>query len=80
MHSFEGDHRSEAGGGLHGRDAAERVGAAGGRQRARLAIFGQPVFAGVYLSGDYDALRWHAVNADVVTSVGYVQLVVAIVA
>ena len=45
-----------------------------------LAIFGQPVFAGMYLSGDYDALRWHAVNADVVTSVGYVQLVVAIVA
>jgi hypothetical protein len=37
------------------------------------------VFAGVYLSGDFDALRWHAIGADVVTSIGYLQLVVAIV-
>jgi len=44
-----------------------------------VAILGQPVFAGVYLSGDYDALRWHATGADVVTSIGCVQLVVAIV-
>ncbi|MFJ8581153.1 hypothetical protein [Micromonospora sp. NPDC093277] len=44
-----------------------------------VAIFGQPVFAGVYLSGDYDALRWHAAGADVVTSIGYAQLIVAIV-
>ena len=44
-----------------------------------VAIFGQPVFAGVFLSGDYDALRWHAAGADVVTALGYVQLVVAIV-
>ncbi|MFF4016471.1 hypothetical protein [Streptomyces sp. NPDC001843] len=43
-----------------------------------VALFGQPVFAGVYLSGDYDALRWHALGADVVTSLGYVQLVAAI--
>lgn len=44
------------------------------------AIIGQPVFAGVYLTGDFDGLRWHALGADVVTSVGYLQLIVAIVA
>jgi len=44
-----------------------------------VAIAGQPVFAGVYLSGDYDGLRLHATGADVVTSLGYVQLIVAIV-
>ncbi|GAB3984980.1 hypothetical protein GCM10029978_096220 [Actinoallomurus acanthiterrae] len=44
-----------------------------------VAIFGQPVFAGVYLSGDYDGLRWHAAGANVVTSIGYLQLIAAIV-
>jgi hypothetical protein len=44
-----------------------------------VAIAGQPVFAGVYLSGDYDGLRLHATGADVVTSLGYVQLIAAIV-
>jgi hypothetical protein len=44
-----------------------------------VAIVGQPVFAGVYLTGDFDGLRWHAVGADVVTSIGYVQLLVAVV-
>ena len=43
------------------------------------AIAGQPVFAGVYLTGDFDGLRWHAVGADVLTSIGYVQAIVAIV-
>jgi len=43
-----------------------------------VAIAGQPVFAGVYLSGDYDGLRLHAAGADVVTSLGYLQLVVAL--
>ncbi|MFI6742612.1 hypothetical protein ACIBI9_57765 [Nonomuraea sp. NPDC050451] len=43
------------------------------------AIVGQPVFAGVYLTGDFDSLRWHAVGADVVTSIGYLQVIVAIV-
>ncbi len=43
------------------------------------AIAGQPVFAGVYLTGDFDGLRWHAVGADVLTSIGYLQLIVAIV-
>ncbi|WP_243725458.1 hypothetical protein [Actinomadura rubrisoli] len=44
-----------------------------------VAIFGQPVFAGVFLSGDYDGLRWHEAGANVTTSVGYVQLIAAIV-
>jgi hypothetical protein len=44
------------------------------------AILAQPVFAGVYLSGDFDALGWHATGADIVTTLGYVQLVVAVVA
>lgn len=44
-----------------------------------VAIFGQPVFAGVYLSGDFDGLRWHAAGANVVTSIGYLQLIAAIV-
>jgi hypothetical protein len=43
-----------------------------------VAIVGQPVFAGVYMSGDYDGLRWHAVGADVVTSIGYLQVIAAI--
>ncbi|TQM14286.1 hypothetical protein [Pseudonocardia kunmingensis] len=43
-----------------------------------LAILGQPVFAGVYLTGDFDGLRWHALGADVVTSIGYLQVIAAI--
>jgi hypothetical protein len=43
-----------------------------------VAIVGQPVFAGVYMSGDYDGLRWHAVGADTVTSIGYLQAIAAI--
>ncbi|GGK69913.1 hypothetical protein Sme01_28210 [Sphaerisporangium melleum] len=43
-----------------------------------VAIFGQPVFAGVYLSGSYDGLRLHAAGADTVTSLGYLQLIAAI--
>jgi hypothetical protein len=42
------------------------------------AIVGQPVSAGVYLTGDYDSLHWHAVGADVVTSIGYLQVIAAI--
>ncbi|MFD7459797.1 MULTISPECIES: hypothetical protein [unclassified Streptomyces] len=44
-----------------------------------VAVFGQPVFAGVYLSGDFDGLRWHGTGADVVTSIGYLQVVVTVV-
>ncbi|MFP3964951.1 hypothetical protein SMC26_21735 [Actinomadura fulvescens] len=44
-----------------------------------MAIFGQPVFAGVFMSGDYDGLRLHEAGANVTTSLGYVQLIVAIV-
>lgn len=43
-----------------------------------VVIVGQPVFAGVYLTGDFDSLRWHATGADVVTSIGYLQVIVAI--
>ncbi|MGW7684060.1 hypothetical protein ACWGID_25185 [Kribbella sp. NPDC054772] len=44
-----------------------------------VAICAQPVFAGVYLSGDFDGLRLHAAGADVVTSIGYLQVIVAVV-
>lgn len=44
-----------------------------------LAIFAQPVFAGVYLSGDFDGLSWHVIGANVVTSIGFLQLIAAIV-
>jgi hypothetical protein len=44
-----------------------------------IAIAGQPVFAGVYLSGDFDGLRWHVLGADIVTSLGYLQLIAAAV-
>ncbi|GAA3598606.1 hypothetical protein GCM10022419_097700 [Nonomuraea rosea] len=43
-----------------------------------VAIAGQPVFAGVYLTGDYDGLSLHTAGANVVTSIGYLQLIVAI--
>lgn len=44
-----------------------------------VVVFGQPVFAGVYLSGDFDGLRLHAVGADIVTSIGYLQVIAAAV-
>ncbi|MEV3934526.1 hypothetical protein AB0K52_00890 [Glycomyces sp. NPDC049804] len=36
--------------------------------------FGQPVFAGVYLSGDFDGLSWHVVGADLMSYLGLAQL------
>ncbi|GAA1562999.1 MULTISPECIES: hypothetical protein [Kribbella] len=44
-----------------------------------VAVFGQPVFAGVYLSGDFDGLRMHATGANVATSIGYLQVIAAVV-
>ncbi|WP_067170534.1 hypothetical protein [Microtetraspora niveoalba] len=44
-----------------------------------VAIAGQPVFAGVYLTGDYDALSLHTAGANVTTSIAYLQVIVAIV-
>jgi len=38
----------------------------------------QPVLAGGYLSGDFDQLEWHAINASVVDSLVMVQIVVAL--
>lgn len=65
-------------------DAAHRTSLAGWVVRAvisahMIAIVGQPVFAGVFLSGNFDGLRWHAVGADVVTSLGYLQVIAAAV-
>ncbi|RZU11088.1 hypothetical protein EV645_6246 [Kribbella rubisoli] len=44
-----------------------------------VAIAGQPVFAGVYLSGDFDGLRMHAAGANITTSIGYLQVIAAVV-
>ncbi|GAA3104315.1 hypothetical protein JOF29_003602 [Kribbella aluminosa] len=44
-----------------------------------VAIVGQPVFAGVYLSGDFDGLRMHAMGANLTTSIGYLQVIAAVV-
>ncbi|MFE7712546.1 hypothetical protein ACFU6I_43995 [Streptomyces sp. NPDC057486] len=41
-------------------------------------LFTQAVLAGRFLSGDYDMLTAHAVNANVVVAVGLVQVVVAV--
>ncbi len=43
-----------------------------------IAGFGQPVFAGVYLSGDFDGLSWHVVGADLVSTIGIVQIGAAV--
>ncbi|MBW4717178.1 hypothetical protein [Saccharothrix obliqua] len=66
-----------------GSSAAQRTGPVGWVLRAvvsahAVAIVGQPVFAGVYLTGDFDGLSRHAVGADVVTSIGYLQLIAAV--
>lgn len=45
-----------------------------------IAAFGQPVFAGVYLSGDIGGLDWHARSADIVFYLGLAQIVVGAVA
>ncbi|KDN81236.1 hypothetical protein [Kitasatospora cheerisanensis] len=63
---------------------AARTGAAGRVLRGlaalhTVAVYGQPVFAGVYLSGAYDGLGWHLAGANAVTSLGYLQLIAAVV-
>lgn len=40
-----------------------------------IAIFGQPVFAGRYLTGDYAMLALHRSGADLVFALGLAQLV-----
>ncbi|MCW3820518.1 hypothetical protein ONA91_39415 [Micromonospora sp. DR5-3] len=65
-------------------DAAHRASPSGWVLRVivsahTVAIFGQPVFAGIYLSGDFDGLRWHEVGANIVTALGYLQLIAAVV-
>ncbi|MFJ9179286.1 hypothetical protein [Streptomyces sp. NPDC102360] len=41
-----------------------------------VAAFGQPAFAGAYLSGDIGGLDWHARGADIVFSLGIGQALV----
>ncbi|MEU9592720.1 hypothetical protein ACGF7W_22210 [Streptomyces sp. NPDC048219] len=43
-----------------------------------VAAFGQPVFAGVYLTGEIEGLDWHARGADVVFSLGLLQFAVGV--
>ncbi|MFF9454110.1 hypothetical protein [Streptomyces flaveolus] len=43
-----------------------------------VAAFGQPVFAGVYLTGEIGGLDWHARGADTVFSLGLVQAAVGV--
>ncbi|MEU5871080.1 hypothetical protein AB0A73_05895 [Glycomyces sp. NPDC047369] len=43
-----------------------------------LAGFAQPAFAGVYLSGDFDGLAWHARGADLVSYIAIAHLIAAI--
>jgi hypothetical protein len=44
-----------------------------------LSVIAQPMLAGVYLSGDVDALTFHAINADTAAAFGLFQLIAAIV-
>lgn len=42
-----------------------------------VAIFAQPVFAGRYLTGDYDMLAVHGLGADLITCLGVAQIVLS---
>lgn len=44
-----------------------------------LLIFLQPVLAGEYLAGDLDAIAHHEVNAHMVTTAAFAQLVAAVI-
>jgi hypothetical protein len=44
-----------------------------------LSAIGQPMFAGIYLGGDVDALDIHEINSMAVAGLGTAQLVAAIV-
>lgn len=44
-----------------------------------LAVLAQPMLAGVYLSGDVDAIDIHGINANIAGGLGFVQLIAAIV-
>ncbi|MEV6905807.1 hypothetical protein [Amycolatopsis sp. NPDC051071] len=43
-----------------------------------VAIFGQPIFAGGYLGGDYDMLSLHRWGADAVSFLAYAQIFAAL--
>lgn len=42
-----------------------------------VAIFAQPVFAGRYLTGDYDMLALHGLGADLITCLAVAQIVLS---
>ncbi len=44
-----------------------------------VCAIGQPMLAGIYLDGDVDALAIHEINSSVVSGLGVLQLVAAIV-
>jgi hypothetical protein len=44
-----------------------------------LLIVGQPVLAGAYLNGEFDALSYHGINADVIILADMVQFAVAVI-
>jgi hypothetical protein len=59
------------------------TGVTGGMFRAAVTlhtvvVFGQPVFAGVYLSGDIGGLGLHALGADAASFLGLAQAVVGV--
>ncbi|WP_217428570.1 hypothetical protein [Microlunatus speluncae] len=43
-----------------------------------VAVIGQPTLAGAYLGGNYDMLVLHARGADLVTSLSFLQLILAV--
>ncbi|MEV5440720.1 hypothetical protein AB0K80_32660 [Streptomyces sp. NPDC052682] len=45
-----------------------------------VAAFGQPVFAGVYLTGEIGGLDWHARGADAVFTLGLLQAAAGVAA
>nr|WP_274636596.1 hypothetical protein [Microbacterium bovistercoris] len=44
-----------------------------------VALIGQPVFAGIFLSGEHGGLGLHLIGANLTTAIGYLQVIVAIV-
>ncbi|MEU5153427.1 hypothetical protein [Glycomyces sp. NPDC021274] len=64
-------------------ESPERTAASGWVLRAAATLlliggFGQPAFAGVYLSGEFDGLTWHVLGADLVSYLSIAQLGAAV--
>lgn len=63
--------------------ARERTAVSGWVLRAAATLFlicgfAQPVFAGVYLTGDFDGLAWHVAGADLLSYLSLAQLGAAV--